>query len=71
MISKKPVIALTCSSDFLTAGGVDIEPALYGEGTLNDTVKCDPARTGYEFEILRALADKENQFSASAAACKR
>ena len=103
MIYRKPIIALTCSSNFLTAsgesprsivsglsyhypiaaaggvplacpeycagdfaqicdgliltGGVDIEPALYGEETLNDTVKSDPARTRYEFEILRAFAD--------------
>ena len=104
MIYRKPLIALTCSSNLLTeggkspraivsglsyhrpiaaaggvpvacpeccagdfaeicdglvlTGGVDIEPALYGEETLDDTVKCDPARTGYEFEILRAFADK-------------
>ena len=101
MKNHKPVIAVTCSSDYLAtmgktprqivsyvayhypvaavggipvaapeccaedlaeicdglllSGGVYIEPALYGEQVLNDTVKCDPERSDYEFEILEAF----------------
>lgn len=42
------------------SGGSDIEPELFGETVLNPSVKVDPPRTKYEYELLDAFikADK-------------
>ncbi len=39
----------------LLSGGADVDPALYGEELLNDTVKCDPLRTRFEVELMNAF----------------
>lgn len=39
----------------LLSGGADIEPAMYGEEVLNDTVKCDPPRTDFEVALAKAF----------------
>ena len=36
---------------FLYAGGVDVDPARYGEEKLNDTVEIDPVRDAFEFAL--------------------
>ena len=36
----------------LLSGGPDIEPELFGETTLNASVKCDEPRTKYEYALL-------------------
>lgn len=40
---------------FLFAGGVDLDPALYGEEKLNDTVEIDPARDAFEMALFAAV----------------
>lgn len=42
------------------SGGPDIEPELFGETLYNASVKCDPPRSKYEYELLDAFikADK-------------
>lgn len=39
----------------LFSGGVDVEPSLYGESVLSDTVSCDPARDTEELALFRAF----------------
>lgn len=40
---------------FLFAGGVDVDPVLYGEEKLNDTVEIDPARDAFEMALFAAV----------------
>lgn len=40
---------------FLFAGGVDVDPVLYGEEKLNDTVEIDPARDAFEMALFSAV----------------
>lgn len=42
----------------LLTGGCDIEPELYGESKLNDTVLVDPIRTEFEFALAKAFLAK-------------
>src|SRR5579862_5010702 len=37
----------------LLSGGYDVDPALYGESTLNDTVEVDSTRDHYELPLIR------------------
>ena len=39
----------------LLSGGVDLDPALYGEAILNDTVKICPERDVFELALFRAF----------------
>ena len=41
-----------CDALLLT-GGRDVEPSLYGEEVLNDTVKTDPPRSEFELALIR------------------
>ncbi|MBQ2866723.1 MAG: gamma-glutamyl-gamma-aminobutyrate hydrolase family protein [Clostridia bacterium] len=43
----------------LLTGGPDIEPEVYGETKLNDTVKCDPIRTAFEIPLTKAFIAKK------------
>ena len=43
----------------LLTGGPDIEPEVYGETKLNDTVKCDPIRTDFEIPLAKAFIAKK------------
>lgn len=40
---------------FLFSGGVDLDPALYGEEKLNDTVEVDPVRDALEMTGMRLI----------------
>lgn len=42
----------------LLSGGSDVEPSLYGEEVLNDTVSCDPERTAFEVPLMQAFLDQ-------------
>jgi putative glutamine amidotransferase len=48
------VMARLCDALLLT-GGNDIDPRLYGQEILFDSVKTDKARTDFEFELARAF----------------
>ena len=39
----------------LLSGGADLDPALYGEEILNETVKIVPERDAFELELFRAF----------------
>lgn len=39
----------------LLSGGADVDPDLYGEEPLNDTVKPDPLRSAFEAPLFRAF----------------
>lgn len=39
----------------LLSGGADLDPVLYGEEILNDTVKIKPERDAFEWELFRAF----------------
>ena len=39
----------------LLSGGADLDPVLYGEKILNDTVKIKPERDAFELELFRAF----------------
>lgn len=43
----------------ILSGGPDIEPELFGEEVLNASVKCDEARTKYEYELLDAFIKRD------------
>ena len=49
-------IAAICDAVCMS-GGPDLEPEYYGEAKLNDTVKCDPSRSTYEYELLKHFID--------------
>ncbi|MEI3056879.1 MAG: gamma-glutamyl-gamma-aminobutyrate hydrolase family protein [Eubacteriales bacterium] len=40
---------------FLYAGGVDVDPAKYGETVLNDTVEIDAERDAFEFALWERI----------------
>ena len=42
----------------LLSGGVDLDPALYGETILNDTVKIHRERDDFELSLFRAFFEK-------------
>lgn len=46
-----PELSEICDG-LLLSGGPDIEPELFGEEVLNASVKTDPARTKYEYELI-------------------
>ncbi len=58
-----PVVAMElCAEELaqlcdglLLSGGADVEPSLYAEAVLNDTVKCDPPRTEFELALINAF----------------
>lgn len=50
-------MAELCDGLVLT-GGVDLDPALYGEETLNDTVKVKPERDAFELALFRAFYER-------------
>jgi putative glutamine amidotransferase len=45
-------IAMMCDAVCMS-GGPDLEPEYYGETTLYESVKCDPSRSVYEYELLK------------------
>ena len=47
-------MAQLCDGLFLS-GGADLDPALYGEEILNETVKIVPERDAFELELFRAF----------------
>lgn len=42
----------------LLSGGADLDPALYGEAVLNDTVKVQPERDAFELALFRAFRER-------------
>ena len=44
---------------FLFSGGVDIDPKLFGEEKLNDTIEICPARDNTELKLIHFLLDKK------------
>lgn len=42
----------------LLSGGADLDPVLYGEEILNDTVKIKPERDAFELELFRAFCER-------------
>ena len=50
-------LAALCDG-LLLSGGVDLDPALYGEETLNDTVKVKPERDAFELALFRAFYER-------------
>lgn len=43
----------------LLSGGADVDPELYGETALNDTVKPDPARSDFEVPLMKAFMERK------------
>ena len=50
--------ALDCCDGLLITGGPDLEPEVYGEQPLNDTVKPMPERTAFEKPLFQAFLDR-------------
>lgn len=50
-------LAGLCSA-LLLSGGDDIDPALYGQTPLNDSLHPDPERDRFEFALTRAFLDQ-------------
>lgn len=48
--------AVALFDGLVLTGGGDIDPVLFGETILNDTVKIDPARDAFELPLARAFA---------------
>lgn len=48
-----------CDALLLT-GGRDVEPGLYGEEVLNDTVKTDPPRSEFELALIREFMARKS-----------
>ena len=46
-----------CADGFLFAGGVDLDPSLYGEEKLNDTVEIDSIRDSLEMTAVKLVSD--------------
>ena len=44
---------------FLFSGGVDIDPKLFGEEKLNDTIEICPVRDNTELKLIKFLLDKK------------
>ena len=51
-------LAEACDALVLT-GGKDLEPSLYHQEKLNDTVKCDPERDRFEMAVAKAFLDEK------------
>ena len=43
----------------LLSGGADVDPELYGQEPLNDTVKPDPLRSAFEAPLFRAFLARQ------------
>lgn len=52
---EKLLDGFTSLDGFLYAGGVDVDPARYGESVLNDTVEIDPVRDAFEFALWERI----------------
>lgn len=52
-------LVLDLCDGVLFSGGNDLDPALYGEATLNDTVVPAPERDGGELEICRMAMERK------------
>ena len=51
-------LAELCDALLIT-GGDDVDPELYGEEILNDTVHVDPQRTAYEVPLTKAFLQRK------------
>ena len=55
LCEEAPETAAAIYDALLLTGGGDLEPSLFGETKLNDTVDIDPARDGFEMPLVRAF----------------
>ena len=55
LCEEAPEAAAELYDALLLTGGGDLEPSLFGETKLNDTVNIDPARDAFEMPLVRAF----------------
>lgn len=55
LCEQAPEAAAALYDALLLTGGGDLEPSLFGETALNDTVHPDPIRDGFELPLVRAF----------------
>lgn len=55
LCEQAPEAAASLYDALLLTGGGDLEPSLFGETLLNDTVHVDPVRDGFELPLVRAF----------------
>lgn len=55
LCEEAPETAAAIYDALLLTGGGDLEPSLFGETKLNNTVDIDPARDGFEMPLVRAF----------------
>ena len=51
--ADSPEVALAAADGLLLTGGVDVDPAAYGDDTRHPTVELDPVRDAYELALAR------------------
>ena len=57
LCEEAPEEAAQLFDALVLSGGGDIDPALFGEAVLNDTVNIDAIRDGFEVPLIRAFRD--------------
>lgn len=55
LCEEAPEAAASLYDALLLTGGGDLEPSLFGETKLNDTVSIDPIRDAFELPLVRAF----------------